>query len=62
MGIQTNASRRRGRQIPNEQSRGQQDAGPNDEEHGQPHVPLRLPLARSPSSVGFTLGHFERVI
>ena len=36
---------------------GQQDAGPNDEERGQPHVPSRASLARSSSSVSFALGH-----
>jgi hypothetical protein len=33
----------------------EQDAGPNDEERGQPHVPKRTSLARSSSSVSFAL-------
>ena len=31
----------------------EQDAGPNDEERGQPRVPMRTSLARSSSSVSF---------
>jgi hypothetical protein len=34
----------------------QPNAGPNDEEHDVLHVPLRASLARSPSSVSFSLG------
>jgi len=56
MVTQTSASRGHGHQIPDEQSGGQQDAGPNDEERDQPHVPMRLSLARSSSSVSFALG------
>ena len=32
------------------------DAGPNDEERGQPNCPMRTSLARSSSSVSFALG------
>ena len=32
-------------------------AGPNDEERGQPHVPLQTSLVRSSSSVSFSLAH-----
>ena len=32
------------------------DAGPSDEERGQPPVPVRLSLARSSSTVNFALG------
>jgi len=32
------------------------DAGPNDEERGQPHAPSRASVARSSSSVSFALG------
>src|SRR6266511_833533 len=32
------------------------DAGPNDEERGQPSVPMRASLARSSSSVSFAFG------
>jgi hypothetical protein len=35
---------------------GEQNAGPNDEERGQPHVPPRASLARSSSSVSFAFG------
>ena len=34
----------------------EQDAGPNDEERGQPHVPIEASLARSSSSVSFAFG------
>src|SRR6185503_3377892 len=34
----------------------QQDAGPNDEERGQPSVPIAASVARSSSSVSFALG------
>jgi hypothetical protein len=34
----------------------ERDAGPNDEERGQPHVPLRTSLARSSSSVSVGFG------
>ena len=34
----------------------EQDAGPNDEERDQPHVPMRSSLARSSSSVSSPLG------
>ena len=34
---------------------GEQDAGPNDEERGQPHVPIGASSARSSSSVSFAL-------
>src|SRR5262245_62056567 len=40
---------------------GEQDAGPNDEERGQPHVPSRTPLARSSSSVSSALGRYARL-
>jgi len=39
----------------------QQDAGPNDEERGQSHVPLRMSLARSSSSVSFAFGQMNRI-
>jgi hypothetical protein len=39
-----------------EHERTEQDAGPNDEERGQPHVPSRASLARSSSSVSFAFG------
>ena len=32
------------------------DAGPNDEERGQPHVPNRTAPARTSSSVSFAFG------
>jgi hypothetical protein len=38
----------------------QQDAGPNDEERGQPYVPSRASLVRSSSSVSFALDHRTR--
>lgn len=34
----------------------QPGAGPNDEERGQPHVPIRASLARSSLSVSFAFG------
>jgi hypothetical protein len=35
---------------------GEQDAGPNDEERGEPKRPVRASLARSSSSVSFAFG------
>jgi len=40
----------------------EQVAGPNDEERGQPHVPIRLSLARSSSSVSFAFGVYVAMI
>src|SRR6266480_3575401 len=43
-----------------EQNQCGQDAGPNDEERGQPHVSSRAPLARSSLSVSLAFGHTTR--